>query len=327
MNVLVTGGAGYIGSLTVQLLRERGYNVVVYDSMEFGHRAAIGDTPLVVGDIADEALLKQVFRERQIDAVIHFAAYKAAGESMEQPERYFQNNVCGTLALLCAMHASNVRRIVFSSSCSVYGTPDTLPVSENNPLHPESPYAESKLMVEQMLRWFDVCHSLRYVSLRYFNAAGAAPDGSIGEDWTVTLNLIPLVMKAALGKRPGVQVFGTDYPTRDGTAIRDYIHVIDLADAHIKALEYMRQHDRSDIFNLGTGTGSTVQEVIDATRRISGVDVPVEYVGRRAGDPVAVYADLQKARAVLGWEPSSDLDGIIRSAWNWHSSHPDGYGD
>jgi UDP-glucose 4-epimerase len=327
MNVLVTGGAGYIGSLTVHLLRERGYNVVVYDSMEFGHRAAIGDTPLVEGDIADEALLTQVFRDHSIDAVIHFAAYKAAGESMEQPERYFQNNVCGTLALLRAMHGSNVRRIVFSSSCSVYGTPDKLPVSENNPLHPESPYAESKLMVEQMLKWFDVCHSLRYVSLRYFNAAGAAPDGSIGEDWTVTLNLIPLVMKAALGRRPKVQVFGTDYPTRDGTAIRDYIHVIDLADAHIKALEYMQQHDRSDIFNLGTGTGSTVQEVIDATKGISGVEVPVEYVGRRAGDPVAIYADLEKARSLLGWEPRSDLDEIIRSAWNWHSSHPDGYGE
>ena len=325
MRVLVTGGAGYIGSHTVHVLRERGYDVVVLDSMEFGHQEVIGDTPLIEGDTADEALLSRIFDEHQIEAVIHFAAYKAAGESMEQPARYFQNNVCGTLSLLKAMHQADVRHIVFSSSCAVYGTPATLPVNELNALHPESPYGESKLMVEQMLKWFDTCHDLRYASLRYFNAAGAMPDASIGEDPTFTLNLIPLVMKAAIGKAPTVKVFGTDYPTSDGTAIRDYIHVLDLADAHVKALEYIRANDTSDIFNLGTGRGASVQEVVDTAKRVSGVDIPVEYTSRRPGDPVAIYADNTKARKLLGWEPQYGLEEIVASAWKWHSTHPDGF--
>jgi UDP-glucose 4-epimerase len=295
--------------------------------MEFGHRASIGDTPLVEGDIGDEQLLAGVFAEHNVDSVIHFAAYKAAGESMEQPERYFDNNVCGTNKLLRAMQRAGVKYFVFSSSCSVYGTPKQLPVSENNELHPESPYAESKLMVEQMLKWYDVSHKLRYVSLRYFNAAGASLDAKIGEDWTVTLNLIPLVMKAALGKLPVVKVFGTDYPTPDGTGIRDYIHVVDLADAHIKALEYVKANDESNIFNLGTGQGSSVQQVIDATKRVSGVDVPVEYAVRRPGDPVAIYSDNTKVREVLGWQPQYGLEEIISSAWQWHSTHPNGYED
>ena len=325
MRVLVTGGAGYIGSHTVHLLRERGYDVTVLDTMEFGHCEAIGDTPLIEGDTADEALLEQIFNEHQIEAVIHFAAYKAAGESMEQPKRYFENNVCGTLSLLHAMQKASVKYIVFSSSCAVYGTPSTLPVNEMNALHPESPYGESKLMVEQMLKWFDVCHSLRYASLRYFNAAGAMFDGSFGEDPTFTLNLIPLVMKAAIGKVPSVKVFGTDYPTRDGTAIRDYIHVLDLADAHIRALEFLRENDQSEIFNLGTGRGSSVQEVIDVAKRVSGVDIPVEYTNRRAGDPVAIYADNTKERTMLAWNPEHGLDQIVESAWKWHSTHPEGY--
>ena len=327
MHVLVTGGAGYIGSHTVRLLREAGYTVVVLDSMEFGYRAAIGDTPLVEGNTNDEALLDRLFAEHPVDAVVHFAAYKAPGESMEQPARYFENNVCGTLSLLRAMQRAGIRYFVFSSTCAVYGTPDVLPVSETNALHPESPYGESKLMVEQMLKWFDVCHSMRYVSLRYFNAAGAAPDASIGEDPSRTLNLIPLVMKAATGKTPAVQVFGTDYPTTDGTAIRDYIHVLDLADAHIKALEYLKAHDRSEIFNLGTGQGSSVQEVIDTARRISGVDIPVEYTGRRPGDPVAVWADNTKARTQMGWQPRYGLEEIVGTAWHWHSTHPEGYAE
>jgi UDP-glucose 4-epimerase len=299
----------------------------VLDSMEFGHRAAIGDTPLIEGDTGDESLVRRVLEEQSIEAVIHFAAYKNAGESVEQPERYFDNNVCGSLSLLRAMHESQVRYFVFSSSCAVYGTPDKLPVAEDNELHPESPYGESKLMVEQMLKWYDICHGLRYASLRYFNAAGAWPDASIGEDWRVTLNLIPLVMKAALGRAPTIRVFGTDYPTPDGTAIRDYIHVVDLADAHIKALEYIVGQDRSDIFNLGTGTGSSVQEVIDVARRVSGVDIPVAYTDRRKGDPVAIYADNTKARAVIGWQPQYGLEEIVRHAWQWHSTRPDGYDD
>jgi UDP-glucose 4-epimerase len=327
MKVLVTGGAGYIGSHTVRLLRERGYGVVVLDSMEFGHRAAIDDTPLIEGDTADESLVRRVLEEQGIEAVIHFAAYKNAGESVEQPERYFDNNVCGSLSLLRAMKDAGVRYLVFSSTCAVYGTPNKLPVAEDNDLHPESPYGESKRMVEQILHWFDVCHGLRYASLRYFNAAGAWPDASIGEAWRVTLNLIPLVMKAALGRAPTIKVFGTDYPTPDGTAIRDYIHVVDLADAHIKALEYLVGQDRSDIFNLGTGTGSSVQEVIDVARRVSGVDIPVAYTERRKGDPVAIYADNTKARDVLGWQPQYGLEEIVRHAWQWHSTRPDGYDD
>lgn len=326
MAVLVTGGAGYIGSHTVRLLRERGYDVVVLDSMEYGHRAAVGDTALVEGDIGDEALLGRVFAEHNVDSVVHFAAYKAPGESMEQPERYFQNNVCGTLGLLRAMQRAGVKYFVFSSTCAVYGTPKTLPVSETNALHPESPYGESKLMVEQMLKWFDVCHGLRFASLRYFNAAGAALDAQIGEDWSMTLNLVPLVMKAALGRAPVLKVFGTDYPTPDGTAIRDYIHVMDLADAHIKALEYLKANEQSHIFNLGTGKGSSVQEVVDTARRISGVELPIEYAQRRPGDPVAIYADNRKARELLGWKPQYGLEEIIQSAWRWHSTHPDGYG-
>jgi UDP-glucose 4-epimerase len=327
MKVLVTGGAGYIGSHTVRLLRERGDEVIVLDSMEFGHPAAVGDALLIEGNTGDAALLDRVFAEHAIDAVIHFAAYKAPGESMEDPGRYFQNNVCATLSLLQAMQRAGIKYFVFSSTCAVYGTPETLPVSEQNPLHPESPYGESKLMVEQMLKWFDLCHGLRFVSLRYFNAAGASFDARIGEDWTLTLNLIPLVMKAALGRSPAIKVFGTDYPTPDGTAIRDYIHVNDLADAHIKALEYVMTQQQSQIFNLGTGHGSSVQAVVDTARRVSGVEIPVEYSGRRPGDPVAIYADNSKARELLGWQPKSGLEEIVQTAWQWHSTHIDGYTD
>ncbi|MBA3947704.1 MAG: UDP-glucose 4-epimerase GalE [Herpetosiphonaceae bacterium] len=326
MNVLVTGGAGYIGSQTVHALRAGGHRVVVLDTMEFGQRAAIADTQLVVGNVADTVLVERVLRDERLDAVIHFAAYKAPGESMEQPERYFANNVSGTLGLLTGMLKANVKRLVFSSSCAVYGTPSQLPVSEQNALHPESPYGETKLMVEEMLKWFDVCHGLRSVALRYFNAAGAALDGSNGEDWTYTLNLIPLVMKAALGKGPAIKVFGTDYPTPDGTAVRDYIHVLDLADAHIKALEYLEREQTSNIFNLGTGTGSSVKQVVDLTKQVSGIDFPVEYAPRRPGDPIAVWADNTKVRTVLGWQPKYNLHEIIDSAWRWHSTHPEGFG-
>lgn len=326
MRVLVTGGAGYIGSHTVKVLRERGDFVVVLDSMEFGNRAAIGDTPLIVGNTRDEALVTRTLREHKIEAVVHFAAYKAPGESMTDPARYFDNNVYGTLGLLRGMTAATVKTFVFSSTCAVYGTPKNLPVNEtNNELHPESPYGESKLMVEQMLKWYDECHGLRSARLRYFNAAGAAVDGTIGEDPRRTLNLVPLVMKAATGRSPKVQVYGTDYPTPDGTAIRDYIHVLDLADAHAKALDFLKAQDRSDVFNLGTGKGASVKEVLTAATRVSGIDIPAEYVARRPGDPVAIWADNTKARTVLGWQPRYGLDEIIQTAWKWHSTHPDGY--
>src|SRR4051794_21175798 len=304
MTVLVTGGAGYIGSHTVRALRDQGRDVVVVDSLELGHAEALLGAPLVQADIADRTAIGAVLRDHRVDAVVHFAAYKAAGESMENPARYFANNVAGSLALLESCRDAGVGRFVFSSTCAVYGTPEECPVTEDAPLHPESPYGESKLMVERMLAWFDRCHGLRSVSLRYFNAAGASADARIGEDWTVTQNLVPLVMKAALGRRPPVQVFGTDYPTPDGTAIRDYVHVEDLADAHVRAVEHLEQGGDTTAINLGTGTGSSVQQVIDAAKAASGGDVPVEYVARRPGDPVAVYADNSLAARVLGWKPS-----------------------
>jgi UDP-glucose 4-epimerase len=325
MRVLVTGGAGYIGSHTVALLRARGDFVVVLDSLEFGHREAIGDAPLVVGRTQDQALVGQVIGDHQLDAIIHFAAYKAAGESMSKPAKYFANNVSGSLCLLEAAQQAGVRRFVFSSTAAVYGTPQSLPVGEDAPLHPENPYGESKLLVEQMLRWFDTCHGLRGVALRYFNAAGAALDASNGEDPRLVQNLIPLVMNAATGRAAKVSVFGTDYPTPDGTCIRDYIHVLDLAEAHARALDFLTTHDRSEVFNLGTGKGASVFEVLQEARRASGVNFAVENTARRPGDPAAVWADNRKARALLGWQPRYGLREIIETAWAWHRSHPDGF--
>jgi UDP-glucose-4-epimerase GalE len=326
VSVLVTGGAGYIGSHTVAELVRRGRRVVVLDSLELGHRAAVLGAPLVVGDIADGDLVARTVAEHEVDAVVHFAAYKAAGESMEQPERYFANNVAGTNALLDALRRAGVSRFVFSSTCAVYGTPTELPVDEDHALAPESPYGESKRMVEQMLDWYGACHGMRSVRLRYFNAAGASLDHEIGEDWTVALNLVPLVMKAALGRLPHVSVFGTDYPTPDGTAIRDYVHVDDLADAHVRALDLLETGAASCTVNLGTGAGSSVREVIDTARRISGIDIPVVESARRPGDPVAVYGDNRRAAEVLDWKPTRDLEAIVDSAWRWHSRHPDGFG-
>lgn len=325
MTVLVTGGAGYIGSHTVRLLRERGEDVVVLDTLETGHREALLGAPLVVGDVGDTAVLIDLFSAHEFNAVIHFAGYKAPGESMRMPARYFNNNVAGTSSLLEVMADAGVKRMVFSSSCSVYGTPESLPVREAQPAQPESPYAASKHMVEQMLRWFDLCHGLRSVSLRYFNAAGAAFDGRIGEDMDRTSNLIPLVMRAALGRSSAVEVFGTDYLTPDGTAVRDYVHVVDLADAHLKALDYLREHERSETLNLGTSQGTSVQAVIDLVRRVSGRVVPVKYSGRRPGDPAAIWADATKASQVLGWRPRYGLEEIISTAWQWHSTHPNEY--
>ncbi len=325
MTVLVTGGAGYIGSHTVALLRQRGRDVVIYDSLELGRPEATLGAPLVVGDIADAELVKATVAEHGVDAVIHFAAYKAAGESMEQPGRYFANNVAKTNTFLDAAREAGVPRVVFSSSCSVYGTPARLPVDETHPLGPESPYAESKRMVEDMLRWYSVAHDIRSVSLRYFNAAGAAASGLIGEDWTVTLNLVPLVMKAALGRIPQLTVFGTDYPTRDGTGVRDYVHVDDLADAHVRALEYLETGGETTAINLGTGVGSTVREVLDCAREVSGVDIPSVDAPRRPGDPAEVYGDNRRAHELLGWRADRNLSTIMASAWQWHSTHPDGY--
>ncbi len=325
MSVLVTGGAGYIGSHTVRQLVESGADVVVLDSMEYGNEAALLGTELVVGNIADQALVTDLCRRRGVTQVVHFAAYKAVGESMEQPARYWNNNVMGTVALVEALLAADVRQLVFSSSCSVYGTPAVVPVDETAAIHPESVYAETKAMVERVLHWYGETSGLRSVSLRYFNAAGASADSVIGEDWSRSQNLVPLVMKAALGKAPAIQIFGTDYPTPDGTCIRDYIHVDDLAAAHLRSLDHLAEGGDTVALNVGTGIGSSVLQVIEATERISGVTVPTNRVARRAGDPVASYADPTMVRNVLGWKATRDLDQIIASAWAWHSSHPDGY--
>ena len=327
MTVLVTGGAGYIGSHTVRALREQGREVVVLDSMEFGHRSALLGAELVVGNIRDRALVTDLCESHGVMQVVHFAAYKAVGESMEQPDRYWLNNVAGSVDLVEAVLAAGVRQLVFSSSCSVNGTPATNPVTEDAPIHPESVYAETKAMVERILGWYGTTHGLRAVSLRYFNAAGASTDGAIGEDWSRSQNLIPLVMKATLGKRPPVQVFGADYPTADGTCIRDYIHIEDLADAHVRALDYLVDGGATTALNVGTGIGSSVFDIIHATERVSGQTVPYEVVGRRAGDPVETYADATRVTETLGWKATRTLDDLIESAWRWHSSHPDGMPD
>jgi UDP-glucose-4-epimerase GalE len=325
--ILVTGGAGYIGSHTVRLLTAKGHEVVVLDSLEYGHRSAVIEAELVVGNIADTDLVTDLLRNRQIEQVVHFAAYKSVGESMQQPSKYWINNVTGTTKLVEAMLAADVRDIVFSSSCSVYGTPAIVPVTEDAPIAPESVYAESKAMTERILHWYGVTHGLRSVSLRYFNAAGASDDARIGEDWTMSLNLVPLVMKALLGQSPDVQVFGTDYPTPDGTCIRDYIHVIDLADAHEKALTYLGGGGATTALNVGTGVGSSVLDVIHTAERVTGRSVPHMLAERRAGDPVATFADPAKVHAILGWRAERDLDDIITSAYRWHESHPQGYTD
>jgi UDP-glucose 4-epimerase len=256
---------------------------------------------------------------------VHFAARKSVGESVADPGRDFDENVGGSAALLRTAVAAGVRHVVFSSSAAVYGTPEHVPISEDHPVRPESPYGESKLLVERMLPWFEQAHGTTAVSLRYFNAAGAASDGRIGEDFTFTTNLVPLVMKAALGRSGPLSIFGTDYPTRDGTCVRDYVHVEDLADAHVLAVEHLQRGGASAILNLGTGVGATVREVLDAARRASGVDIPAVEVPRRAGDPAALVADNGRARQLLGWEPSRPLDDIVASAWAWHVAHPDGY--
>jgi UDP-glucose 4-epimerase len=325
MRVLVTGGAGYIGSHTAALLRARGDFVIVLDSLELGYRQAIGDTPLVVGNTRDGGLVRQVIGDHKLEAIIHFAAYKAAGESMVNPGKYFDNNVLGSLQLMESACRAGVRKFVFSSTAAVYGTPQALPVRESDELRPENPYGESKRIVEQMLKWYDNCHGLRSVILRYFNAAGASLDGENGEDPRRVENLIPVVMKVATGRAPSLSVFGTDYPTPDGTGIRDYIHVLDLAEAHARALDFLATGKASDVFNVGTGQGASVFEVLRHARRVSGATIQAENVERRPGDPAAVFADNRKAREVLGWTPRYGLQEIIETAWRWHHRHPDGF--
>jgi UDP-glucose-4-epimerase GalE len=320
MSVLVTGGAGYIGSHTVRALREGGRDVVVVDSLELGRADAVIDAPLVVGDIADRNLIADTCRTHGVTQLVHFAAYKSVGESMVDPAKYWRNNVAGSVELFDACRSAGVEEIVFSSSCSVYGTPAVVPVAEDAPIRPESVYAETKATVERILRWNEVVSGARSVSLRYFNAAGASFDGRIGEDWTYSVNLIPLAMKALLLDGHRLSVFGDDYDTPDGTCIRDYIHVVDLADAHVAALDHLHRGGSTVEVNVGTGVGSSVLDVVQAAERVSGRPVPYDVVDRRPGDPVATFADPRRASGTLKWTARYGLDEIVETAWNWHRS-------
>lgn len=328
MAILVTGGAGYIGSHTVAELLDQGKEVVVIDNLQSGHRDALLGGKLYEGDLRDKALLAKLFAENEIEAVIHFAANSLVGESMQKPVKYYDNNVFGTLCLLEAMDEANVRKIVFSSTAATYGEPDKVPIEESDPTNPTNVYGETKLTMERMMSWFDKVLGIKYVALRYFNAAGAHHSGKIGEDHTPESHLIPLIIHAAQGKRPAISVFGEDYPTPDGTCVRDYIHVSDLADAHVLAVQHLLRGGESDVFNLGNGQGFSVKEVIAKVKEVTGRDFPVEISPRRAGDPAVLIASSDKARNVLGWKPSRDqLGDIIASAWAWHEQHPDGYND
>ncbi len=325
MRVLVAGGAGYIGSVTVDQLVAAGHDVTVIDSLVAGHASALNpECEFTQGDVRDEAVLGRLFAAHTFDAVINYSGYIQAGESVQQPGRYFANNVTGAIALLNAMVTYDIRRFVFSSSAAVYGEPEAVPITEEAPLRPVNPYGESKLMVERMLPWFESRFGVRSVSLRYFNAAGATEER--GEDHRPETHLIPNVLQVPLGKRQSLALYGTDYPTRDGTCVRDYIHVSDLAATHLLALDYAEK--RSGAFNLANGVGFTNREVIESARRVTGHPIPLTEEPRRAGDPAELVASNERARAELGWAIEfDDLDAIVDSAWRWHQTHPDGYPD
>lgn len=320
--VLVTGGAGYIGSHAVLALQEAGYNVVVLDNLVYGHRELVETVlkvELIVGDTSDRPLLRQIFASREIAAVMHFAAYAYVGESVTDPAKYYRNNVVGTLSLLEAMIEADVRHFVFSSTCATYGEPQEVPISEQHPQAPINPYGMSKLMVERILQDFGHAYGLKSVIFRYFNAAGADPAGRLGEDHNPETHLIPLVLQTALGQRDAIKVFGTDYATPDGTCIRDYVHVSDLASAHSLGMKYLLEGGDSAIFNLGNGNGFSVLEVIEAAKQVTGRDFAVELCDRRPGDPPALVGSSDKAQATLGWQPHhAELHAILTHAWIWH---------
>ena len=323
-NILVTGGAGYIGSHAAKALARAGYNPVTYDNLVYGNHWAVQWGPFVEGDIGDRALLLETFERHRIEAVMHFAAFAYVGESMTKPALYFENNVTKSLTLLDAMKTAGIRHIVFSSTCATYGTPDLMPITEETPQRPVNPYGETKLMVERALHWYGKAHGMTSVALRYFNAAGADPEGDIGESHMPETHLIPLILDAALGRRAAIDIYGTDYPTEDGSCVRDYIHVADLADAHVRALGYLLDGGEATVVNLGTGHGYSVREVIAAVERVTGKRVPRREMPRRAGDPAVLIADPSRAARVLGWTPTkSDLETIIHTAWTWHLRTPE----
>lgn len=327
MQVLVTGGAGYIGSHAVRRLLAGGHEVTVYDNLSQGHHGAVPGERLVNGHLQERERLTELLRARNIDAVMHFAAFTLVGESVADPQKYYTNNVSGSLSLFAAMRDAGVKRCVFSSTAAVYGEPNVVPISEDSPLAPVNPYGFTKLAIERALADFAHAYGWGVAALRYFNAAGASATDDIGEDHTPESHLIPLVLQVPLGKREAIQVFGNDYPTPDGTCVRDYVHVVDLAEAHALALERLTDH-RMLVCNLGVGEGYSVRQVIDMCRRVTGHAIPERVVERRPGDPPTLVADASRAQTLLGWRPAhSDLETIVRSAWRWHEKHPNGYGE
>ena len=327
MAILVLGGAGYIGSHTALELVKAGNEVVIADNLVTGYRKAIPEgAKFYEGDLRDSDFLDNLFHQEKIDAVIHFAAYSLVGESVTNPLKYYDNNLYGTKVLLEAMVKNNVGKIVFSSTAATYGEPENIPILETDRTCPTNPYGETKLAMEKMFKWTAEAHGLRYVSLRYFNACGADESGEIGEAHTPESHLIPLILQVPNGKRETISIYGTDYDTPDGTCIRDYIHVTDLAQAHILAVQYLNNGGESDIFNLGNGVGYSVREVIETARKVTGHPIPATETSRRAGDPARLVASSEKAKKILGWKPVHDsLEEIISSAWNWHKNHPNGY--
>ncbi|MFH0749519.1 MAG: UDP-glucose 4-epimerase GalE [Candidatus Gottesmanbacteria bacterium] len=325
MKFLITGGAGYIGSVANASLRAQGHETVVFDNMTTGHKEAVGDTKLIVGDLRNKGDIEHVFSEMTFDAVIHFAALTLPGDSMQKPYEYFHNNIDGGLNLLEAMRTHECKRIIFSSTCAVYGFPKDLPVTEESPIVPASVYGASKRNFEEILEWYEKIHGIRYARLRYFNACGATPDGSLGEDHQPETHIIPVAINAILHGEP-FYVFGRDYKTPDGTCIRDYIHVSDLADAHLKAVEYIVKNDTSLTVNLGVGKGYSNLEVLQAIEKVTGKKLNIQNKERRWGDPDAIYADNTKAKSLLGWEPKyTTPEVIIETVWKWHESHKNGY--
>lgn len=327
MSILVLGGAGYIGSHAVDQLINQGYEVVVVDNLLTGHKEAIHKKAVFYeGDVRDAAFLRSVFEKETIEGVIHFAASSLVGESVEKPLKYFNNNVYGMQVLLEVMHEFGVNKIVFSSTAATYGEPKQSPITEELPTNPKNPYGESKLMMEKMMKWCDQAYGMKYVALRYFNVAGAKSDASIGEDHTPETHLVPIILQVALGQRKELKIFGDDYPTPDGTCIRDYVHVEDLIAAHILALEYLKKGNESNFFNLGSNNGYSVKEMLAAAREVTGKEIPAVIAPRRAGDPSTLVASSEKAKSILGWQPKyNDVKKIIETAWNWHVSHPNGY--
>lgn len=327
--ILVTGGAGYIGSHCVRELKERGIDVVVYDNLSTGHVESVPTgVPFVKGDIFDVELLKSTFKQYNVDSVIHFAAYSLVGESMTNPAKYYHNNVAGTLSLLDAMIAAGVKYLVFSSSAATYGDVGSGLIYEDSPQNPTSVYGQTKLMMEQFMQDYDKAYGLKYVALRYFNAAGAHISGEIGEAHNPESHLVPIILQVANGKRDHIGIFGEDYPTPDGTCIRDYVHVTDLADAHIRALDYLKAGGKSTHYNLGNGNGFSVKEVIDTVERVTGINIKRAIEPRRPGDPATLVASSDKIKKELGWNPKFDsLESIVSSAWKWHHNHPNGYAE